>query len=411
MKGSRLSWPVVALSALLLLMTGCSSAIDSDTTKQPNTNADSGEQGIGVTAAALKKSKAVAVKFKIYKAHSCKSKPAAKHKKKKLVDKEIRPLNPLTLDKFDSFDGKPFSKKSEHHFADFFSTRKAGCYHVKAIALKKKKHSGPKCNSGCGKKKYKPIKKCSPAIKKYIKVRDGETTEKLLIIQCKGKKRGGLDVIGSINHAPTIKHIKYHRSKFMQCGRYGVICAKFHDPDDDPLKAKWSMRPKPHKGPKVVPAKLVYKCKNFCRGKQRPYRCMKSCFKHHRKKRKRKCHKRCKRRCKKYKKKHKRKNCYKRRYRRCKRWRKVKGYGQCIVFKPWKTGPRRVKVKVKDYVWSTPPNNTNNVSGKHRRKRLISVEKWIDLHQDQYKDVESRDKMTFPLYVGGQCQKPGHGGD
>jgi hypothetical protein len=69
-----------------------------------------------------------------------------------------------------------------------------------------------------------------------LEVVDGETTEILLISQCRADQTsGGLDVIATINHPPVITGITYDPSKFI-CESETTICVTVVDPDGDPVE-------------------------------------------------------------------------------------------------------------------------------------------------------------------------------
>ncbi len=122
------------------------------------------------------------------------------------------------------FEGAPFDADSSHAFADHFFTLPAGCYDVKAT---------PVDAYGA------PVDDCTTARAEGVQVRDGKTTEILLVSQCDGDETGGLDVIAAINHAPTLKSVLFNPSKFACPGAEVEICATAVDPDGDPLEFEW----------------------------------------------------------------------------------------------------------------------------------------------------------------------------
>ncbi len=143
---------------------------------------------------------------------------------------ETRALEEMTLpggiDKFESAGphGPGFDEDSEHLFADAFFTLDQGCYDVTTQPLD--------ANDD-------PV--CQPATRENVDVEDGATTEILLINQCEGAQRGGLDVISAINHPPTIKDLEI--DKFLgQCPAdddLEQVCVTAKDPDGDPLEFVW----------------------------------------------------------------------------------------------------------------------------------------------------------------------------
>lgn len=146
-----------------------------------------------------------------------------------VVDKN-KYLEDLTLPgMIPAFEHKPFDAHSKHLFSDHFMVLPKGCYDVKVIPIKDDKQ---------------PSKDCAKASAHDVKVYDGLTTEILLVSQCKGEKRGGLDVIAALNHPPVIKNLKFDPSKFLKCPEYGkpevILCATAYDPDKDPLEFEWT---------------------------------------------------------------------------------------------------------------------------------------------------------------------------
>jgi hypothetical protein len=77
-------------------------------------------------------------------------------------------------------------------------------------------------------------KDCASAFKKKVVVQAGETTEVVLINQCKGMDKGAVDVISALNHPPELVRAAFHESKFT-CGSPATFCAKVRDIDGDPL--------------------------------------------------------------------------------------------------------------------------------------------------------------------------------
>lgn len=136
-------------------------------------------------------------------------------------------LSPLKLPGgLSTFQDAPYDADSAHSFADRYFLLDAGCYLVDATPL-----------DGDG----TPVEECSAVLDKQVVVSDGDTTEILLISQCEGAERGGLDVIGSLNHPPEIDNLTYTPSKFVACPQTVEICVDASDPDSDPMRVDWSV--------------------------------------------------------------------------------------------------------------------------------------------------------------------------
>ena len=137
-----------------------------------------------------------------------------------------RPLEPVTIPGgISGLEDQPLDANSEHVFADLFSSVPAGCYDVAATPLN---------DAG------EPSEVCYSANKKNIEVVEGETTEVLLINQCKGEDPGGIDVIAALNTEPDLS-TAFEESKFVCQRAPQVICATSIDPDDDPVEFEWTV--------------------------------------------------------------------------------------------------------------------------------------------------------------------------
>lgn len=118
------------------------------------------------------------------------------------------------------FEDAPFDAASEHLFADNFELVPAGCYDVAVQPI-----------DAAG----EPSVDCAAARASGVEVLDGQTTEILLINQCRNDPMGGLDAIAALNHAPQLLDVRYDPSKFT-CGDSTRICVTASDPDTDPLQ-------------------------------------------------------------------------------------------------------------------------------------------------------------------------------
>ena len=120
-----------------------------------------------------------------------------------------------------TFEDKPYDADSSHMFADRYFLLPAGCYDVLVTPLDQ---AGADSSD------------CASAHQDGVEVVDGETTEILLISQCQGPARGGLDVIATINHPPEIDDLTFNPSKFVATCEGTVVCVTASDPDGDPLE-------------------------------------------------------------------------------------------------------------------------------------------------------------------------------
>lgn len=123
-----------------------------------------------------------------------------------------------------AFDSKPLDPDSEHIFGDHYFLLPEGCYDVS---------SQPLDADGA------PLESCYAAHADKVKVDDGLTTEIMLLSQCLGPGRGGLDVVTTLNHPPVIEDLVFEPSKFVSTCNGIEICVTAVDPDSDPLEFVW----------------------------------------------------------------------------------------------------------------------------------------------------------------------------
>jgi len=126
------------------------------------------------------------------------------------------------------FEQAPYDADSKHIFADHYFLLDEGCWDVTAQPLAGEAYSAV----------------CDPAHKKGVQVNDGTTSEILLISQCEGASRGGLDVIGSLNRPPEITSVEFKNSKFLSScepteDSANQVCVTAIDPDGDPMEFVW----------------------------------------------------------------------------------------------------------------------------------------------------------------------------
>lgn len=124
-----------------------------------------------------------------------------------------------------AFEGKPFDPDSEHIFGDHYFLLPVGCYDVTSQPLQAASNE--------------PSESCYAAHARGVEVTDGLTTEITLISECLGPGRGGLDVVTTLNHPPTLEDLTFEPSKFVSTCNGIEICATAIDPDGDPLEFAW----------------------------------------------------------------------------------------------------------------------------------------------------------------------------
>ena len=128
-----------------------------------------------------------------------------------------------------------------HRFTDHFELLPAGCYDVTIRPL----GADGTMSSGC-----------SATTQRGVEVRDGVTTEILLLSQCSDDSAagpsggqdtgdvegptGGLDTIAAFNHAPVLKALTFDPSKFAAACTTTTICATASDVDGDDLEFAWT---------------------------------------------------------------------------------------------------------------------------------------------------------------------------
>ncbi|MFU8803878.1 MAG: hypothetical protein ACNA8W_08735 [Bradymonadaceae bacterium] len=153
-----------------------------------------------------------------------------------------------------AFENEPFDAHSKHLFSDHFMVLPAGCYDVKVQPMTKN---------------HEKSGDCSAAKAFGVEVLDGLTTEILLVSQCKGAERGGLDVIAALNHPPVLKTVKHDPSKFVFECEETVVCATAYDPDNDLLEFDWKRMDDDYihafevLEPRITQGKYVTECIRF----------------------------------------------------------------------------------------------------------------------------------------------------
>ena len=198
---------------------GLSACANTDT---ETTNPDDGEMassGMALTSDILADTDVSRMRFRIRPANCTTGNPTgpAQTKVKDLSDMML----PGGIAKFEN---APFDEDSQHLFADAFFLVDAGCYNVVTTPLD---------NVG------NPSSDCNPATRDRVAVEDGQTTEILLINQCRGEERGGLDVISAINNPPVVEDLEFQKFRTSCPTQAEQICLTASDPNSDPLEFVW----------------------------------------------------------------------------------------------------------------------------------------------------------------------------
>ncbi len=174
------------------------------------------DHNIAISVSDLTASDTEYMNFKVYRCGE--TTPAAER---------TRAYEPLRLPGgISSLSERPYDGQSAHIFADQYFLLDAGCYDVEITPLAAD---------------YGPSAECGPATRPDVIVHDGETTEVLLVSQCIGAAKGGLDVVGSLNQPPLIENLTFDPSKFVACPQEVTICLQASDPDGDPMVVDWSI--------------------------------------------------------------------------------------------------------------------------------------------------------------------------
>ena len=128
------------------------------------------------------------------------------------------------------FEENPYDAESQHLAADRYFFLDAGCYDITAEPLSTKAGAGGQPQVS---------KQCKTAEVEDVRVRDGRTTEKQMIIQCPGEPRGGLDAVATVNHEPSFDDVRPQPDKFAETCYPTQLCAEVTDPDGDPMTLQW----------------------------------------------------------------------------------------------------------------------------------------------------------------------------
>ena len=208
---------VVSLLASLGLIAGCA-GVDGD-----STNGDPGPRtsGLALSSDTLADTDVTGMKFKVEGCSGTPTSGISQTVKKDLEDMYL----PGGISEWED---KPYDADSKHLFSDHYFLLPAGCYDVVTQPLKLVGQT------------YKKSDDCFSAHQNGVTVEDGKTREILLISQCLGPEKGGLDVIGTINHPPEILNVEFKDSKFLNsCTGRNEVCVTVRDVDNDPIQIEW----------------------------------------------------------------------------------------------------------------------------------------------------------------------------
>ena len=218
--GTTMRLRFIASVFLVLAMAGMTACANTDT-DSPSTDDELASSGVALTSDILADTDVARMRFRIEGVACTTGTPTG------FSTTEVKDLEDMMLPGgIATFENAPFDADSRHLFADAFFLVDAGCYDVTTTPLD---------DTG------DPSDDCEPAHKDGVAVEDGQTTEILLINQCQGVDRGGLDVISAINHPPEVEGLEFN--KFISMCATDIqddeVCVTADDPDDDPLAFEW----------------------------------------------------------------------------------------------------------------------------------------------------------------------------
>lgn len=202
----------LAVMAGLFVFTGCAELADDEDAPGD----DSDESGVALTVDTKGGTDVAGFKFLISECGGG------------VVKSELKDLEDLVMPgMIPEFDNDPFDSDSEHLFADYYTMLAEGCYDIHVQPVTKESTKADYTNS----------QDCSAAEATNVEIKKDKTAEILLVSQCDGPDKGGLDVVAGLNHAPVLKKIEFE--KFNQECDEVKICATGYDPDGDPIEFDW----------------------------------------------------------------------------------------------------------------------------------------------------------------------------
>ncbi|MBX2799500.1 MAG: hypothetical protein KTR31_17625 [Myxococcales bacterium] len=126
---------------------------------------------------------------------------------------------------------------SRHLGADFFVTLSPGCYDVYAYPASA---IDDHYDYYYG---WKPSYDCTAVHAEKVEVFAEQTTDVVLVSQCKGDPIGALDTLVLLNHPPEFD-LEIDEKFNYECEPVRA-CATITDPDDDPIEVVWEVTPAP----------------------------------------------------------------------------------------------------------------------------------------------------------------------
>ncbi|MFB6371761.1 MAG: hypothetical protein ABEN55_01280, partial [Bradymonadaceae bacterium] len=206
---------------VVFTLTGLTACLNTDTAPSSPDNPDVQSSGIALTGDTLADTDVTRLQFDVIGVDCQTGTPTG-------VDRtRTRDLEDMMLPGgIAKFENSPFADNSRHLFADAFFLVDAGCYNVTTTPLR--------ANG-------RPSQDCQPAHKDRVAVEDSQTTEILLINQCEGAERGGLDAVSAVNHPPEIDDLEFQKflASCPTAPQDDEVCVTASDPDKDPLEFEW----------------------------------------------------------------------------------------------------------------------------------------------------------------------------
>src|SRR5690554_1456209 len=211
----------------LALTVGCSEAVEHAPTQTPTTNPVFDTATLALSIDVLADTDLGGVRFTVTEVDCLSGAP--------VLPAHVETADVDLADMFipggnGTFEDAPYDANSEHLFADQYFDLAPGCYDVLVEPLQADGSLSEDCWS---------------AHRDAVPVFAGSTTEILLIMQCRGEERGGLDTIASVNHPPQIDDLQFEDSKFT-CTERTRVCVTVSDPDSDPVDVTWDIEPGAH---------------------------------------------------------------------------------------------------------------------------------------------------------------------
>jgi hypothetical protein len=140
------------------------------------------------------------------------------------------PFQAAALAEFAGLDGMPVRVSDEHVFSAMYWAVDEGCFYVTSRPV-----------DGAG----RPIEGCSTVRTPDSFLAGGQTQQFALVSSCDRRVRQGIEVDGTLNHAPTVADMHVERIADTHSCDTLEICATARDPDADPMAMRWSVSNQP----------------------------------------------------------------------------------------------------------------------------------------------------------------------